>query len=66
MDLAPFTVLIGRNGSGKSTLLEALQWIDTVLRKDANAACNPYQGMQELVNKRSPMPSLSSCTLLAS
>ncbi|MBL9042692.1 MAG: AAA family ATPase [Myxococcales bacterium] len=54
--LAPFTVLIGRNGSGKSTLLEALQWLDTALRKDANAACDPYRGMRELVNKRSPRP----------
>ena len=51
--LAPFTVLIGRNGSGKSTLLEALQWTDAALRQDANAACDPYRGMRELVNKRS-------------
>jgi predicted ATPase len=55
--LAPFTVLIGRNGSGKSTLLEALQWIDTAVRKDANAACDPYRGMRDLVNKRSAKPS---------
>ncbi|HPH25932.1 MAG TPA: AAA family ATPase [Pseudomonadota bacterium] len=53
VQLAPFTVLIGRNGSGKSTFIEALQWMDAALRKDANAACDPYRGMRDLVNKRS-------------
>lgn len=55
--LAPFTVLVGRNGSGKSTLVEALQWIDAALRKDANAACDPYRGIQDLINKQSPQRS---------
>ena len=53
VQLTPFTVLIGRNGSGKSTLVEALRWIDTALRRDANAACDPYRGMRDLINKRS-------------
>lgn len=48
-----FTLLIGRNGSGKSTVLEALQWIDTTLRRDAREACERYRGMLDLVNLRS-------------
>jgi predicted ATPase len=50
--LSPLSVLIGRNGSGKSTVIEALQWIDTTLRRDANAACDPYRGMRDLINKK--------------
>jgi len=51
--LMPFTVLVGRNGSGKSTLIEALQWIDSTLRRDAIAACTRYFGVHDLVNLRS-------------
>ncbi len=48
-----FTAIIGRNGSGKSTLLEALQWVDTALRRDAVAACDRYAGIHDLCNLRS-------------
>lgn len=51
--LRPFNVVIGRNGSGKSTLLEALQWLDTTIRRDAREACDRYYGMNDLVNLRS-------------
>jgi predicted ATPase len=50
--LQKFNVLIGRNGSGKSTLLEALQWIDTTLRRDAREACDRYFGVRDLINLR--------------
>lgn len=53
VELGPFSLLIGRNGSGKSTVLEALQWIDTTLRRDALEACERYRGMLDLVNLRS-------------
>ena len=46
-------MIIGRNGAGKSTLLEALQWIDTALRRDVRQACAPYDGVRDLVNLRS-------------
>ena len=51
--LRPLTVLIGRNGSGKSTLLEALQWLDTTIRRDAREACDRYFGIHDLINLRS-------------
>lgn len=51
--LRSLSLLIGRNGSGKSTVLEALQWIDTTLRRDAREACERYRGMLDLVNLRS-------------
>ena len=51
--LQPFNVIIGRNGSGKSTLLEALQWIDTTMRRDAREASDRYHGIRDLVNLRS-------------
>src|SRR6478609_4960067 len=51
--LRPFNVVIGRNGSGKSTLLEALQWLDTTLRRDAREACDRYYGSRDLINLRS-------------
>lgn len=59
--LQRFNVLIGRNGSGKSTLLEALQWIDTTLRRDAREACDRYFGVRDLINlrARSTAPSFS-------
>jgi predicted ATPase len=41
--LRAFNVIIGRNGSGKSTLLEALQWIDTTMRRDAREASDRYR-----------------------
>lgn len=47
-----FNVVIGRNGSGKSTLLEALQWLDTTLRRDAREACDRYFGIHDLINLR--------------
>jgi predicted ATPase len=50
--LRPFNVLIGRNGAGKSTLLEALQWIDTAVRHTTNAACDRYNGIRDLINRR--------------
>ncbi len=50
--LRPFNVVIGRNGSGKSTLLEALQWLDTTLRRDAREACDRYFGIRDLINLR--------------
>ena len=50
--LRPFNVLIGRNGSGKSTLVEALQWIDTAMRRDAREACVRYWGIHDLINLR--------------
>lgn len=50
--LRPFNVLVGRNGAGKSTLLEALQWIDTAVRHTTDAACDRYNGIQDLVNHR--------------
>lgn len=53
VSLQPFNVIIGRNGSGKSTLLEALQWLDTTLRRDAREACDRYSGSQDLMNLRS-------------
>lgn len=52
--LRQFNVIIGRNGSGKSTLLEALQWIDTTMRRDAREASQRYHGLPDLVNLRSP------------
>jgi predicted ATPase len=51
--LQPFSLLIGRNGSGKSTVLEALQWIDTTLRRDAREATERYRGVLDVVNLRS-------------
>lgn len=51
--LHPFTVIIGRNGSGKSTLLEALHWLDTTMRHDAQTACERYHGVHDLINLRS-------------
>lgn len=53
IELEPFNVVIGRNGSGKSTLLEALQWLDTAIRRDAREACDRYFGMSDLINARS-------------
>ncbi len=53
IELDDLTLLIGRNGSGKSTVLEALQWIDTTLRRDAREASDRYRGMVDLVNLRS-------------
>lgn len=57
--LQRFNVLIGRNGSGKSTLLEALQWIDTTLRRDAREACDRYFGVRDLINLRAGLSSPS-------
>ncbi len=54
--LRPFNVLIGRNGSGKSTLVEALQWIDTTMRRDAREACGRYWGIHDLINLRGWKP----------
>ena len=54
--LRPFNVLIGRNGSGKSTLVEALQWIDTTMRRDAREACGRYWGIHDLINFRGWKP----------
>lgn len=51
--LRPFNVVIGRNGSGKSTLLEALQWLDTAIRRDAREASDRYFGIRDLINLRS-------------
>ncbi|PPH39066.1 recombinase RecF [Rathayibacter sp. AY1E3] len=51
--LGQFNVIIGRNGSGKSTLLEALQWLDTAIRRDAREACDRYYGISDLINLRS-------------
>lgn len=51
--LRNFNVVIGRNGSGKSTLIEALQWIDSTLRRDAVEACKRYFGIHDLLNLRS-------------
>ncbi len=53
VELGPFSLLIGRNGSGKSTVLEALQWIDTTLRRDAREATERYRGVLDVVNLRS-------------
>lgn len=53
VELSAYSLLIGRNGSGKSTVLEALQWIDTTLRRDAREACDRYRGVLDLVNLRS-------------
>jgi predicted ATPase len=53
VQLQPFSLLIGRNGSGKSTVLEALQWIDTTLRRDAREASERYRGILDVVNLRS-------------
>lgn len=53
IELRPHTVLIGRNGSGKSTLLEALQWLDTTIRRDAREASDRYFGIHDLINLRS-------------
>ena len=56
--LRGFNMIIGRNGSGKSTLLEALQWLDTTMRRDAREACDRYHGIGDLVNLRSQSPVL--------
>jgi predicted ATPase len=56
IEIGPFSLLIGRNGSGKSTVLEALQWIDTTLRRDAREASERYGGMLDLVNLRAQKP----------
>jgi predicted ATPase len=53
VELGSFSLLIGRNGSGKSTVLEALQWIDTTLRRDAREASERYRGVLDVVNLRS-------------
>jgi predicted ATPase len=50
--LDPFTVIIGRNGSGKSTLLEALQWLDTSIRRDIRDASDRYYGVHNLINRK--------------
>lgn len=59
VDLGMFNVLIGRNGSGKSTLIEALQWVDTGIRQGIREACDPFNGIANLLHKRtdSPWPS---------
>lgn len=54
--LRPFNVIIGRNGSGKSTLLEALQWVDTAIRRDVREALDRYRGIRDLVNLRLQEP----------
>jgi predicted ATPase len=51
--LKPFNVIIGRNGSGKSTLIEALQWLDTTIRRDAREVSDRYFGLHDLINLRS-------------
>ncbi|HEX6898867.1 MAG TPA: ATP-binding protein [Thermoanaerobaculia bacterium] len=53
VELDRFNVVIGRNGSGKSTLLEALQWLDTTIRRDAREASDRYFGVRDLINLRS-------------
>src|SRR6266436_715634 len=53
VELRPFTVVIGKNGSGKSTLIEALQWIDTTMRRDAREASDRYLKLSDLINYRS-------------
>lgn len=50
--LGMFNLLVGRNGSGKSTLIEALQWIDTGVRQGIREACDPFNGIANLLNKR--------------
>jgi predicted ATPase len=55
--LRPFNVFVGRNGAGKSTLLEALQWIDTAVRSTVNVACDRYNGITDLINRREPQAS---------
>lgn len=52
VSLGWFNVVIGRNGSGKSTLLEALQWLDTTLRRDAREASDRTYGVADLINQR--------------
>lgn len=54
--LGAFNVIIGRNGSGKSTLLEALQWVDTTIRRDAREASDRYFGSGDLINVRGNKP----------
>jgi len=51
--LQDFNVVIGRNGSGKSTMIDALQWIDTALRRDAREACEKFGSISDLINLRS-------------
>ena len=50
--LGLFNVIIGRNGSGKSTLLEAMQWVDSTLRRDAREASDRTFGVADLINQR--------------
>lgn len=56
IQLGAFNVIIGRNGSGKSTLLEALQWVDTTIRRDAREASDRYFGVTDLINLRAKDP----------
>jgi len=53
VEFEAFNALIGRNGAGKSTVIEAVQWIDTALRYDIQAACIRYNGVRDLINLRS-------------
>ena len=54
--LGMFNLLIGRSGSGKSTLIEALEWIDTGIRRDIRAACDPFRGVTNLIHRRVGSP----------
>lgn len=51
--LGDFNVIVGRNGSGKSTLLEALQWLDSAIRRDTREASERFRGVTDLINFRS-------------
>lgn len=52
VELMPFNVLIGRNNSGKSTFFEALQWLDTAIRRDVREASDRYYGVHDLISRR--------------
>jgi predicted ATPase len=52
VQLLPFNVLIGRNNSGKSTFFEALQWLDTAIRRDVREASDRYYGVHDLISRR--------------
>lgn len=53
VDLGDFNVVIGRNGSGKSTLVDALQWLDTAIRRDTREATEKFRSISDLINLRS-------------